>query len=140
MNKANDYLSVLLSWKDEPIMKAITGMPGAGKTILLTAFQEYLRSTGVPDDRIVFMNFSVIKHLPDYRILHNSIKERLSTTETTYILLDNVHLVSGFEKVLASLLVKPNVDIYIAGDSSQLLGGEDATLLSGRYVELCVEA
>ena len=140
MNQAKDYLPALLSWQDEPVIKAVTGMPGSGKTKLLTAFREHLRSIGVSDDRIVSINFSAIKHLPDYHVLHSSIKERLSATDTTYILLDEVQLVPRFEKVLASLLVKPKVDIYIAGDNSQLLGGEDATLLSGRYVEIRIEA
>ena len=140
MNQAKDYLPALLSWQDEPVIKAVTGMPGSGKTKLLTAFREHLRSIGVSDDRIVSINFSAIKHLPDYHVLHSSIKERLSATDTTYILLDEVQLVPRFEKVLSSLLVKPKVDIYIAGDNSQLLGGEDATLLSGRYVEIRIEA
>lgn len=139
MSQTKDYLSLLLRWKDEPVIKAITGAHGSGKTTLLTNFQVYLRSTGVRDDRIVSMNFGAIKHLPDYHILYSSIKERLSSTDTTYILLDEIQLVSGFEKVLASLLVKPNVDIYISGDSAHLLGGEDATLLSGRYVEIRME-
>ena len=140
MNQAKDYLPALLSWQDEPVIKAVTGMPGSGKTKLLTAFREHLRSIGVSDDRIVSINFSVIKHLPDYRILLSSIKERLSATDTTYILVDDVQLVSGFEKVLASLLVKPKVDIYMSGERSQLLSGEDATLLSGRFVEIRVDA
>lgn len=132
-------LTTLLMWKDEPIIKAITGDPGSGKTTLLAEFQNHLISSGIKDEHIVAMNFGVIKHLPNYQILYSSIKERLSSTGTTYIFLDEVQLVPGFEKVLVSLQAKPNVDIYIAGNRAQLLGGPDATLLSGRYVEIRME-
>ena len=132
-------LAVLMMWKDEQIIKAITGDPGSCKTALLAEYQQYLRTTGVPDDRIVCINFGSLKLLPNYRILHKSIKARLVPNDTTYILLDEVQLVPGFEKVVASLFAKPNVDIYISGNKAQLLGGKDATLLSGRYVEIHME-
>lgn len=132
-------LAVLMMWRDEQIIKAITGDPGSGKTALLAEYQQYLRAAGVPDERIVSINFGTLKLLPNYRILHESIKARLNPVDTTYILLDEVQLVPGFEKVVASLFAKPNVDIYISGSKAQLLGGEDATLLSGRYVEIRME-
>lgn len=139
MGQQSHKLTTLLMWKDEPIIKAITGEPGTGKTTLLADFRNYLISSGVKDDHIVAMNFDAVKLLPNYHTLYNSIKERLCPNETTYILLDEAQLVSGFEKVLASLLTKPNVDIYVAGNRTQLLGGADATLLSGRYVEIRME-
>ena len=129
-------LAVLMMWRDEQMIKAITGDPGSGKTALLAEYQQYLRAAGVPDERIVSINFGTLKLLPNYHILHESIKARLDPNDTTYILLDEVQLVPGFEKVVASLFAKPNIDIYISGDKVQLLGGEDATLLSGRYVEI----
>lgn len=129
-------LAILMMWKDEQMIKVITGDPGSGKTALLAEYQQYLRTAGVPDDRIVSINFGTLKLLPNYHILYESIKARLDPNDTTYILLDEVQLVPGFEKVIASLFVKPSVDIYISGDKAQLLGGEDATLLSGRYVEI----
>jgi len=132
-------LAVLMMWKDEQMIKAITGDPGSGKTALLAEYQQYLRTTGVPDDRIVSINFGTLKLLPNYHILYESIKARLDPNDTTYILLDEVQLVPGFEKVIVSLFAKPHVDIYISGDKAQLLGGEDATLLSGRYVEIRME-
>lgn len=133
-------LAALIMWKDEPIIKAITGDSGSGRTALLAEFRNHLISSGIKDEHIVAMNFGAVKLPPTYHVLYNSIKDRLSSSGTTYILLDEVQLVSGFEKVLASLLTKPNVDIYIAGNRAQLLGGADATLLSGRYVEIRMES
>ena len=129
-------LAILMMWKDEQMIKVITGDPGSGKTALLAEYQQYLRTTGVPDERIVSINFGTLKLLPNYHVLHECIKARLDSNDTTYIFLDEVQLVPGFEKVVASLFAKPNIDIYISGDKVQLLGGEDATLLSGRYVEI----
>ena len=129
-------LATLMMWKNEPIIKAITGDLGSGKTTLLAEYQKYLLSSGVSSERIIAINFGSLKLLPNYHMLYNSIKGRLSANDTTYILLDEVQLVPGFEKVLVSLLAKPNVDIYITGNRAQLLGGADATLLSGRYVEI----
>ena len=138
MAQQNNF-AVLMMWKDEQMIKAITGDPGSGKTALLAEYQQYLRTTGVPDDRIVSINFGTLKLLPNYHVLHECIKARLDSNDTTYILLDEVQLVPGFEKVVASLFAKPNVDIYISGNKAQLLGGKDATLLSGRYVEIHME-
>ena len=131
---------MLKSWKDEPIIKAITGKPGTGKTSLLANYQQYLRCEGVQDDQIIAINFDGVKVPVDYHVLYQSILDRLNPHRMTYILLDEVQRVNGFEKVVASLYAKTKVDIYIAGPASELLSGDDATLLSGRYVELPIGA
>lgn len=140
MAQQSHTLTALLMWKDEPIIKAITGDPCSGKAVLLAEFQKFLQSSDIPSDRIIAINFGTVKLLPNYHMLYNSIKDRLCSNETTYILLDEIQLVSGFEKVLASLLTKPNVDINIAGFRAPLLGDPDATLPSGRYIEIRMEA
>lgn len=84
------------------------------------------------------VNFEELENerLLDYRELYAHLKERLHKGKTTYIFLDEVQKVDGFEKAVDSLYVKENVDIYITGSNSRLLSGELATLLSGRYVEI----
>ena len=52
------------------------------------------------------------------------------------IILDEIQKVPSFEKVIDSLYVKPDVDIYITGSNAYMLSGELATLLTGRYVEI----
>lgn len=139
MNQTKDYLSMLKSWKDEPIIKAITGKPGTGKTSLLANYQQYLRYAGVRDDQIIAINFDGVKAPVDYHVLYQSILGRLNPHRMTYIFLDEVQRVDGFEKAIASLYAKNQVDIYIAGPASKLLSGENATLLSGRYVQILME-
>lgn len=139
MNQAKDYLSMLKSWKDEPIIKAITGEPGSGKTSLFAMYQQYLRCEGVRDEQVIAINFDGVKIPMDYHIMYQSIMERLNPHHMTYIFLDEVQRVDDFEKAIASLYAKNLVDIYIAGPASKLLSGENATLLSGRYVQILME-
>lgn len=138
MIQRKDYLERLKQWKDEQVIKVITGIRRCGKSTLLTIYQEYLRTQGVADDQIISINFEELEYesLLDYRALYEYVKERLHKEKTTYIFLDEIQQVEGFQKAVDSLYVKPNVDIYITGSNAYLLSGELATLLSGRYVEI----
>jgi len=134
----DEYLNQLKKWKDEQVIKVITGIRRCGKSTLLEMYRDYLKSEGVSDDRIISINFEELEYeeLSDYKALYNYIKERLHKTETTYIFLDEIQQVENFQKAVDSLYVKKNTDIYITGSNAYLLSGELATLLSGRYVEI----
>lgn len=96
-------------------------------------YRDHLLETGVQQEQIVFINFEDMdcEELQDYKKLYSYLKDRY-----TYIFLDEVPKVKGCEKVVDSLYIKENVDIYITGSNSNLLSGELATLLSGRYIEI----
>ena len=138
MVQRNEYLNQLKKWKDEQVIKVITGIRRCGKSTLLEMYRDYLKSVGVSDDRIISINFEELEYeeLSDYKALYNYIKERLHKTETTYIFLDEIQQVENFQKAVDSLYVKKNTDIYITGSNAYLLSGELATLLSGRYVKI----
>lgn len=138
MVQRDEYLNQLKKWKDEQVIKVITGIRRCGKSTLLEMYRDYLKSDGVSDDRIISINFEELEYeeLSDYKALYNYIKERLHKTETTYIFLDEIQQVENFQKAVDSLYVKKNTDIYITGSNAYLLSGELATLLSGRYVEI----
>ncbi len=138
MVQRDEYLNQLKKWKDEQVIKVITGIRRCGKSTLLEMYRDYLKSEGVSDDRIISINFEELEYeeLSDYKALYNYIKERLHKTETTYIFLDEIQQVENFQKSVDSLYVKKNTDIYITGSNAYLLSGELATLLSGRYVEI----
>ena len=138
MVKRNAYLEQLRKWRDQRVIKAITGIRRCGKSTLLDMFREDLRAQGVVEDRIVSVNFEELEYeeLLDYRALYNYVKQRLHKTETTYVFLDEIQQVENFQKAVDSLYVKANVDVYITGSNAYLLSGELATLLSGRYVEI----
>lgn len=138
MVKRKEYLKKLMEWKDEQVIKVITGIRRCGKSTLLLQYQDYLRENGVDDGQIISLNFEELENenLLDYRKLYSYIKERLCKDKMTYIFLDEIQNVASFEKAIDSLYVKDNTDVYITGSNSYLLSGELATLLTGRYVEI----
>ena len=138
MVERKEYLRQLASWKDEQVIKVVTGIRRCGKSTLLAQYQDWLRANGISDEQIVSVNFEELEYeeLLDYRKLYAYLKERLIPGKTTYIFLDEVQKVADFEKVVDSLYVKPDVDIYITGSNAYMLSGDLATLLTGRYVEI----
>ena len=97
-----------------------------------------LKSAGVTEEQIISINFEELENEPllDYKSLYQYIKERLCEDKMTYIFLDEIQKVTSFEKVVDSLHVKENIDIYITGSNAYMLSGDLATLLTGRYVEI----
>lgn len=133
-----EYLDALLSWKNEQVIKVVTGIRRCGKSTLLAQFQQRLLQDGISSEQIVSVNFEELEYeeLQDYHRLYAYLKERLVPGKTTYIFLDEVQKVPAFEKVVDSLYVKPDVDIYITGSNAWMLSGDLATFLTGRYVEI----
>ena len=138
MVERKEYLEQLIGWKGEQVIKVVTGIRRCGKSTLLMQYQAWLRENGALDAQIVSVNFEELEYeeLLDYKKLYAYLKERLVAGKTTYIFLDEIQKVPDFEKVVDSLYVKPNVDIYITGSNAYLLSGDLATLLTGRYVEI----
>ena len=134
------YLQKLLSWKDEKVIKVVTGLRRSGKSTLLEQYQAKLREMGVGDDRIIYINFENLDNddLLDYTVLHSYLVSKLAENEMTYIFLDEIQRVKEFQKCVDSLYIRDNTDLYITGSNAYLLSGELATLLSGRYVEISI--
>lgn len=138
MVQRKEYLEQLKKWKDEQVIKVVTGIRRCGKSTLLEMYQDYLKTQGIADDQIISINFEELEYeeLLDYKVLYNYVKDRLHKTKPTYVFLDEIQQVENFQKAVDSLYVKKNVDIYITGSNAYLLSGELATLLSGRYIEI----
>lgn len=138
MVERKEYLKHLIQWKDEEVIKVVTGIRRCGKSTLLLQYQSWLKANGVSENQIISINFEELEYeeLLDYRKLYAYLKERMTTGRKTYILLDEIQKVPSFEKVVDSLYVKPDVDIYITGSNAYMLSGDLATLLTGRYVEI----
>lgn len=132
------YLEFLKEWKDQQIIKVVSGIRRCGKSTLLDMFQEYLRLEGVTEPQIISINFEEAENesLHEYRALYDYVRERMLPDQMNYIFLDEIQHVSEYQKAVDSLFVKKNADIYITGSNAYFMSGELATLLSGRYVEL----
>lgn len=138
MVERKEYLERLFQWKDEQVIKVITGIRRCGKSTLLMQYQTWLKANGVSAEQIVSVNFEELEYeeLLDYRKLYEYLKNHLCVGKKTYIFLDEIQKVTAFEKVVDSLYVKPDIDIYITGSNAYMLSSDLATLLTGRYVEI----
>ena len=133
-----EYLNRLIALKDKQIIKVITGVRRCGKSKLLELYQQWLLEQGVEEEQIITINFEDLdfEDLTDYKTLHEYLKERLLKDKMTYIFLDEIQNVDQFPKVVDSLYIKDNVDVYITGSNAHMLSSEIATLLSGRYMQI----
>lgn len=134
------YMQQLRNLKDQNIIKVITGVRRCGKSTLLMMFADELMENGIQKEQIQFYNFEDLDTLAigDIYQIHTLIKQRLVEDKHNYIFLDEVQNVKEFQRLVDSLYIKPNVDVYITGSNAYMLSGELATLLTGRYVEINV--
>lgn len=133
-----EYLEKLVAFRDKQVIKIITGVRRCGKSTLMTMYQEYLIQQGVSEEQLITINFEDFdfNELKDPAKLHAYVKERLVEGKMTYVFFDEIQHVIDFPKVVDSLYIKKNVDLYLTGSSSYMLSSEIATLISGRYVEI----
>lgn len=132
------YMQQLRNLKDLNVIKVISGVRRCGKSTLLMMFAETLIQSGIDRKQIQFYNFEDLDTLAIGNIyqIHTFIKERLVDDKPNYIFLDEIQNVAEFQRLVDSLYIKPNVDVYITGSNAYLLSGELATLLTGRYIEI----
>lgn len=132
------YLEWLKNWKEKQIVKIVSGVRRCGKSTLFDIYKDWLIESGTEKNQIIHINFEDIEfeHLFDYHELYSYIKERLIADKMNYIFLDEIQHVNQFEKVVDSLFLKTNCDVYITGSNAYFMSGELATVLTGRYVEL----
>ncbi|MDR2524360.1 MAG: ATP-binding protein [Candidatus Nomurabacteria bacterium] len=133
--RRENYLKILRQLRDRNLIKVVSGARRVGKSTLLQLFREELLDGGVAENQIQFINFEDAKNadFTDWRTLHDQIESKLIDDQMNYIFLDEVQLVNGFERLVDSLFIKKNTDIYITGSNAFLLSSELATLLTGRY-------
>ncbi|GHV47237.1 ATPase [Spirochaetia bacterium] len=140
MFRRNIYLDQLIKLKGTSPIKVITGVRRCGKSTLLDLFEEHLVRTKIPKKSIIRINFEFdeFDYIRDYRDLTAYIKPKIpkGSGGKTFILLDEVQLVPGWEKAVNSLRAGKQVDLYITGSNANMLSSTLATLLSGRYMEI----
>lgn len=135
------YLEELDRWKDSPdIVKVILGVRRAGKSVVMDQYMRRMIEAGTDPKDILFMDFESSDHddIKDHGDLNTYIAERIPRNRRTYIFLDEVQRVEGWERTVNSLMVDYDADIYITGSNAYLLSSELSTYLSGRYVEIKV--
>lgn len=134
------YIDKLNKLRDKQIIKVLTGVRRSGKSTILKLYQEQLLKVGVKQEQIQVLNFEDLglATITDYLKLYQYIDQRLIPDKMNYIFLDEIQDIPHFEKVIDSLFIKQNVDLYVTGSNAFMLSGELATLLAGRYIEIPV--
>ena len=132
------YLSKIRPFYDVDLIKVITGIRRSGKSVILTQIIEEIKKNGIDDDNIIYVNFelkeySFIKNDDD---LYKYIKEKISSKKKYYLFFDEIQNVEKWELAINSFKseYKDNISIFITGSNSDLLSGELATHIAGRYV------
>lgn len=133
-----NYLEWLKTNKDKQIIKVVSGVRRCGKSTLFDIYKDWLKDNGVLSNQIISINFEDIENEQylDYKLLYNHVKEKLNAESMNYIFFDEIQHVKEYEKVVDSLFIKENCDVYITGSNAYFMSGELATMLTGRYIEL----
>lgn len=130
------YLSKIRPFYHQDLIKVIMGIRRCGKSVLLLQIINELKENEISEKQIIYINFenedyNFIKNDID---LHNYIKEKIQNKEKYYLFFDEIQSIQNWEKAVNSFKASKNVSIFITGSNSDLLSGELATHLAGRYV------
>jgi uncharacterized protein len=131
-------LEKVLPFVDKNIVKVITGIRRCGKSVVMELIREELLRRNIPIHAILSMNFEshADPRIQSRESVWEAIQNLATMEDKIYLFLDEIQELEGWEKLINSLLVDTNVDIYITGSNANLLSGELATYLAGRYVEI----
>ena len=142
MIKREKYLKIIRPFYEQDLIKVITGIRRSGKSVILTQIMEELRESGVKEEQIIYINFEFADYIDitDAKKLNTFIEQKLINKAKYYVFFDEIQNVDKWEKVVNSLKSKynENISIFITGSNSDLLSGELATHIAGRYVSFKV--
>jgi len=132
------YLDQLAMWREEEMIKVVTGVRRCGKSTLFELYMDRLKADGVTDEQIVFVNLEDEDYsdLLDYKKLHEYVKARILKDTSIYVFIDEIQNCKEYERAVSSLYLRRNLDIYITGSNAYMLSGELATKLTARYIEI----
>lgn len=133
-----DYLDRLIRLKDTPDIKIITGLRRSGKSELVRAYMEWMRTN--EDTNIIYVDFADLKFddLKTYKELYNFCEGQYIDGKTNVIVVDEVQMCEKFELAINSLYNSRKYDIYITGSNAFLLSSDLSTLFTGRFIEIPV--
>lgn len=130
------YLRRILPYVDKGIIKVLVGQRRVGKSYILKSIERILREE-YPNANFITINIEdfAFSHINSADDLHKEIIGHLLSDKKNYIFIDEIQEVEGFEKVIRSLALNPNVDLYITGSNSTMLSSEIGSRLAGRSIE-----
>lgn len=123
------------------VIKVITGLRRSGKSVIMRQVQDTLIRNGIQKNQIIYYNFESFIHeeLLDAKKLYQAIIKQAQLADgNTYIFLDEIQNVRDWQRCINALQVDLRSDIYLTGSNANLLSGELATYIAGRFVEIKV--
>lgn len=126
---------------DKNLIKVLTGQRRVGKSYLLFQIMQEI-SLQTENACILYINKEdlAFSEIETYLDLNAYVQEHQSTTGKTYVFIDEIQDIAEFEKALRSLVLDEQLDIYCTGSNSNLLSGELASFLSGRFIEINIHS
>lgn len=138
MIKREKYLKNIRPFYDKDLIKVITGIRRCGKSVILMQIMDELRDNGIRDEQIIYINFEFVDYIDitDVKVFNAYVENKIVKDEKYYLFFDEIQNVDRWEKAINSLKAKykDKVSIFITGSNSDLLSGELATHIAGRYV------
>ena len=130
------YIDKIMAYTDTPFVKILTGVRRCGKSTILKLIMEKLcKERGIPEEQIVSYRFDSMEYEGmTAKQMYQELKSRLSPNGRTYLFLDEMQEINGWEKVVNSLASDYDVDLYVTGSNSRMMSSEISTYLTGRYV------
>ena len=126
----------IMAYTDTPFVKILTGVRRCGKSTILKMIMERLKTERhIPDERIISCRYDSMEYVDlTAKDMYDQLKSRLSPEGKTYLFLDEVQEIEGWERVVNSLASDFDVDLYVTGSNSRMMSSEIATYLTGRYI------
>ncbi len=129
------YMDKIMPYVDTPFVKILTGIRRSGKSTILKMIMQQLEENGVLSEQIVSYRFDSMEYDGmTAKEMYSELKVRLYSFGKTYLFLDEMQEIDGWEKVVNSLNSDFDVDIYVTGSNSRMMSSEISTYLTGRYV------
>ena len=130
------YLNKIIPFVDTPFVKILTGVRRCGKSTILKMIQKKLKEEHhITDEQILSYRFDSMEYKDmTSKELYQELKTKILNTKKTYLFLDEIQEINGWEKVVNTLASDYDVDIYITGSNSRMMSSEISTYLTGRYV------
>ena len=134
------YLDKLRPFIDVKLVKILAGIRRCGKSTILDMLKDELLTRGIDEKHIITRRYSNEDYSEEFTStdMYNDLKGYIVDENKYYFLLDELQEVSGWEKVVNTLMEEYNTDIYVTGSNSKLMSSEISTYLTGRYVTIPV--
>ena len=135
-----DYINAITPFIDAPLVKILSGVRRCGKSTILAMMKEEFINRGIAEENIIVRNYASADFEDTFtaKEMYRDLQEAIVGKGRCYLFLDELQEITGWEKVVNSLLESADVDLYVTGSNSKLMSSEISTYLTGRYVSIPV--